>query len=125
MGMPKVFHGSLLHSPRLPSKASMGFFYLQSASWSDRPGKRPKQMEASRVCRVLTSCPPRPAKHARAQCFGASQDAAPPLPKRTRFDLNKCIDPDYYGYRDEDDGAPPPFLQPRSAVASLLAMPGA
>jgi hypothetical protein len=58
MGMPKVFHGSLLHSPRLPSKASMGFLFLRLASWSDHPGKRPKQMEASLACRVLTSRPP-------------------------------------------------------------------
>jgi len=28
----------------------------------------------------------------------------PEAPKRTRFDLYKCIDADYYGYRDEDDG---------------------
>ena len=45
--------------------------------------------------------------------------------KKLLTSLNKCIDPDYYGYRDEDDGAPPPLLRPRSAVASLLAMPGA
>jgi len=28
----------------------------------------------------------------------------PEAPKRSRFDLFKCIDPDYYGFRDEDDG---------------------
>eukprot|EP00164_Ancoracysta_twista_P021505 GFYU01039120.1.p2 GENE.GFYU01039120.1~~GFYU01039120.1.p2 ORF type:complete len:111 (+),score=39.83 GFYU01039120.1:70-402(+) len=29
---------------------------------------------------------------------------APPQKKRTRGDLYKSIDADYYGYRDEDDG---------------------
>jgi len=28
----------------------------------------------------------------------------PPPQKRTRFQINKNIDPDYYGFRDEDDG---------------------
>jgi len=28
----------------------------------------------------------------------------PDIPKRARFDLYKCIDADYYGFRDDDDG---------------------
>jgi len=28
----------------------------------------------------------------------------PDTPKRARFDLYKCIDADYYGFRDDDDG---------------------
>eukprot|EP00456_Euglypha_rotunda_P018392 TRINITY_DN1654_c0_g1_i9.p1 TRINITY_DN1654_c0_g1~~TRINITY_DN1654_c0_g1_i9.p1 ORF type:complete len:335 (+),score=71.09 TRINITY_DN1654_c0_g1_i9:97-1101(+) len=28
----------------------------------------------------------------------------PDAPKKTRYDLYKLIDPDYYGYRDDDDG---------------------
>jgi len=28
----------------------------------------------------------------------------PDAPKRARFDLYKCIDADYYGFRDDDDG---------------------
>ena len=29
---------------------------------------------------------------------------APPIPRKTRADMMKYIDADYYGYRDEDDG---------------------
>ena len=29
---------------------------------------------------------------------------APPPPRKTRGELMKDIDADYYGYRDEDDG---------------------
>eukprot|EP00743_Colponemidia_sp_Colp-15_P002147 GILK01002329.1.p1 GENE.GILK01002329.1~~GILK01002329.1.p1 ORF type:complete len:233 (+),score=32.12 GILK01002329.1:94-699(+) len=46
--------------------------------------------------------------------FGAARDLpgvrelfqreAPPPPRKTRAQLFKHIDPDYYGYRDEDDG---------------------
>ena len=32
------------------------------------------------------------------------REEAPPPPKRTRFELWRSVDPDYYGYRDEDDG---------------------
>ena len=48
------------------------------------------------------------------QYFGAARnlpgvkellrEEAPPPPKRTRFELWRSVDPDYYGYRDEDDG---------------------
>eukprot|EP01133_Synstelium_polycarpum_P012179 gene12179-14254_t len=27
-----------------------------------------------------------------------------PITKKSRYDLNKCVDADYYGYRDDDDG---------------------
>ena len=29
---------------------------------------------------------------------------APPIPRKTRAEMMKNIDADYYGYRDEDDG---------------------
>eukprot|EP01051_Picozoa_sp_SAG22_P022128 SAG22_NODE_5180_length_1069_cov_1.194845_1_plen_245_part_01 len=32
------------------------------------------------------------------------REDAPPPPKRSRFEMLKSVDPDYYGYRDEDDG---------------------
>ncbi|CAG8531024.1 998_t:CDS:2, partial [Ambispora leptoticha] len=32
------------------------------------------------------------------------EQEAPEPPKRTRFDLYKNVDADYYGYRDEEDG---------------------
>jgi pre-mRNA-splicing factor ISY1 len=32
------------------------------------------------------------------------REEVPPPPKRTRFELWRSVDPDYYGYRDEDDG---------------------
>lgn len=32
------------------------------------------------------------------------REDAPKPPKRTRFEMLKSVDPDYYGYRDEDDG---------------------
>lgn len=32
------------------------------------------------------------------------EEQAPPPQKRTRYDMYKGITPDYYGYRDEDDG---------------------
>lgn len=48
------------------------------------------------------------------QYFGAAKDLpgvrelfeekAPPKPKRTRADMYRNVTPDYYGYRDEDDG---------------------
>lgn len=51
--------------------------------------------------------------------FGAAKDLpgvrelfeseAPPPPRKTRGELMKHIDPDYYGYLDEDDGILRPF----------------
>ena len=48
------------------------------------------------------------------QYFGAARELpgvkellreeAPPPAKRSRFELWRSVDPDYYGYRDEDDG---------------------
>ena len=37
--------------------------------------------------------------------------AAPPPPRKTRGELIKDIDADYYGYRDEDDGVICPLEQ--------------
>ena len=37
--------------------------------------------------------------------------AAPPPPRKTRAELMKDIDADYYGYRDEDDGLIVPLEQ--------------
>ena len=36
--------------------------------------------------------------------FFVSFHSAPPPPRKTRAELMKFIDADYYGYRDEDDG---------------------
>ena len=36
---------------------------------------------------------------------------APPPPRKTRAELMKDIDADYYGYRDEDDGVIAPLEQ--------------
>lgn len=36
---------------------------------------------------------------------------APPPPRKTRGELMKDIDADYYGYRDEDDGVIVPLEQ--------------
>lgn len=38
-------------------------------------------------------------------------NSAPPPPRKTRGELMKDIDADYYGYRDEDDGVIVPFEQ--------------
>jgi len=35
----------------------------------------------------------------------------PPPPRKTRGELMKDIDADYYGYRDDDDGVPVPLEQ--------------
>lgn len=45
------------------------------------------------------------------------REEAPPPPKRTRFELWRSVDPDYYGYRDEDDGV----LVAAEAKAELVA----
>lgn len=37
------------------------------------------------------------------------QNEAPPPPRKTRSEMMKLIDADYYGYRDEDDGVLVPF----------------
>ncbi|OQR69135.1 pre-mRNA-splicing factor isy1-like [Tropilaelaps mercedesae] len=59
--------------------------------------------------------------------FGAAKDLpgvrelfeseAPPPPRKTRGELMKHIDPDYYGYLDEDDGILIPFEAEAEAVA--------
>ena len=38
-------------------------------------------------------------------------NVAPPPPRKTRAELMKDIDADYYGYRDEDDGLIVPLEQ--------------
>ena len=43
--------------------------------------------------------PPPPHSSLLALCRAAPQEA-----KKTRLDLYRMIDPDYYGFRDEDDG---------------------
>ena len=37
--------------------------------------------------------------------------AAPKAPRKTRGELAKFVDADYYGYRDEDDGVIVPLEQ--------------
>ncbi|XP_076448577.1 pre-mRNA-splicing factor ISY1 homolog [Babylonia areolata] len=51
------------------------------------------------------------------------QQEPPPAPRKTRAELMKDIDADYYGYRDEDDGLIVPAEQEaeREAVASKVA----
>ncbi|CAG8574396.1 6807_t:CDS:2 [Paraglomus occultum] len=53
------------------------------------------------------------------------QQEAPDLPKRTRFDLYKNVDADYYGYRDEEDGTLLEYERERQAqvIAKALALP--
>jgi len=48
--------------------------------------------------------------------------AAPPPPKRTRYEMYKGVDADYYGYRDDDDGtlAPSERLQEEQAKLDAL-----
>ena len=43
------------------------------------------------------------------ECFNFP--TAPPPPRKTRAELMKDIDADYYGYRDEDDGLIAPLEQ--------------
>lgn len=47
----------------------------------------------------------------------------PPPPKRTRYEMYKGVDADYYGYRDDDDGtlAPNERLQEEQAKLDALA----
>jgi hypothetical protein len=49
---------------------------------------------------------PAPDAHARplSSLSYAYYVAAPPPPKRTRYEMYKGVDADYYGYRDDDDG---------------------
>lgn len=59
--------------------------------------------------------------------FGAAKDLPgvrelfeqepPPAPRKTRAELMKDIDADYYGYRDEDDGIIVPLEQEKEAEA--------
>ena len=43
--------------------------------------------------------------------YGFPQLSAPAPPRKTRAELMKDIDADYYGYRDEDDGILVPLEQ--------------
>ena len=56
------------------------------------------------IMRLACSCNPTV-----AECFNFSP--APPPPRKTRAELMKDIDADYYGYRDEDDGLIVPLEQ--------------
>ena len=47
-----------------------------------------------------------------------AEHAAPPPAKRTRFELYKMVDPDYYGFRDDEDGVLEPLE--KAAEAAVL-----
>ncbi|KAI0235545.1 Pre-mRNA-splicing factor ISY1-like [Lamellibrachia satsuma] len=51
------------------------------------------------------------------------QQAPPPIPRKTRAEMMKNIDADYYGYRDEDDGILVPHEQEveKEAILSKVA----
>ena len=44
---------------------------------------------------------------------------APKAPRKTRAELMKDIDADYYGYRDEDDGVLVPIEREQESIAQL------
>jgi len=46
----------------------------------------------------------------------------PPPPKRTRFEMYKGVDADYYGYRDDDDGTLKPLERLEEEQAKLEAL---
>lgn len=48
----------------------------------------------------------------------------PPPPRKTRAELMKDIDADYYGYRDDDDGilAPLEFLAEKKCTNKFLVL---
>lgn len=64
--------------------------------------------------------------------FGAAKDLPgvrelfeqepPPPPRKTRAELMKDIDADYYGYRDDDDGVLIPLEEKAEKVAILKAL---
>ena len=48
--------------------------------------------------------------------------AAPPPPKRTRYEMYKGVDADYYGYRDDDDGTLQPIERLQEEQAKIEAL---
>ena len=48
------------------------------------------------------------------------EQAAPNAPRKTRGEIMRFVDADYYGYMDEDDGLLLPAEQARPAYLSFL-----